>query len=419
MKSAALNQNSKVDTTPLAGDPNRPSRILYFDHTAILSGGEIALLNLVRHVDRRRVTPVVVLCSDGPLADRLRDICDVHILALSEGVRKAKKDSFGWGSVLKFRGIATVVFCSFRLAIFAIKHNVDLIHTNSLKADIIGGLAGRLAWRPVVWHIRDRIEPDYLAPLAVRGFRFLCAFLPSFVIANSEATLKTLHLAPSHSQASIPPGVEVPERSRVVHDATVVPSEPVADIQSEEQVIALIGRICSWKGQHIFLRAAAAVRSRFPNTRFKIVGAALFGEHEYDEQIRSLCTELGLDDVVEFTGFCSNVGELMAGLDLVVHASTTGEPFGQVIIEGMAACKPVVATNGGGVPEIVVDDVTGFLVAMGDAAAMAEAICKVLADPVRARQMGVQGFMRVQEFFSIEGTARKVEAVYRGILETT
>src|ERR1700687_2942748 len=126
MKSAPLNQTAKVDMVPVSGDTNRPFRISYFDDTAMLGGGEIALLNLVRYVDRKRITPVVVLCSDGPLADRLRDMCEVHILSLHEAVRKTKKDNLVWGSFLKLRDVAAVVFCSFRLSRFAVKHDVDL-----------------------------------------------------------------------------------------------------------------------------------------------------------------------------------------------------------------------------------------------------------------------------------------------------
>ena len=124
---------------------------------------------------------------------------------------------------------------------------------------------------------------------------------------------------------------------------------------------------------------------RFPKARFVIIGAALFGEDGYEREIRQLSAQLGLEEVVEFAGFRPDVQCAIAELDLVVHASTTGEPFGQVIIEGMAAGKPVVATNGGGVPEIVEDGQTGILVPMGDAPALAEAICRVLADPAQAR----------------------------------
>jgi glycosyltransferase involved in cell wall biosynthesis len=418
MESATVTRTTKVDAIPVSQGLKKPIRVLYFDHTAMLGGGEIALLNLIRYLDRQRVTPIVVLCAEGPLADRLRNICEVHVLPLPERARNTRKDSLGWSSLLKLRDIATIVLCSIRLAGFVVKHDMSLIHTNSLKADIIGGLAGRLALRPVVWHVRDRIESDYLPESVVRAFRFLARLLPSYVVANSQAVLKTLHLKQSRSQTAIPSGIDLATRSRVVHDATVVDSERAEKTHHPAPVVALVGRICPWKGQHIFLRAAASVHRRFPRAQFKIVGAALFGEGHYEAEVRQLCTELGLDAAVEFTGFRSDIPRLIPQFDVVVHASTTGEPFGQVIIEGMAACKPVVATNGGGVPEIVVNNETGLLVAMGDADAMAEAICTLLSDPGMARRMGLQGFMRVKEFFTIEHTVQKVYAVYHQLLET-
>ena len=121
-------------------------------------------------------------------------------------------------------------------------------------------------------------------------------------------------------------------------------------------------------------------------------------------------------DAVEFTGFRMDVPNLIAGFDVLVHASTIGEPFGQVVIEGMAAAKPIVATNGGGIPEIVIDEVTGLLVPMGDAPAMASAICRVLADPANARRMGQAGRQRALECFTIERTARQAQALYDELL---
>ena len=164
---------------------------------------------------------------------------------------------------------------------------------------------------------------------------------------------------------------------RVVHDGTTAPSEQViaamalsataAPVRSGGPCVALVGRITRWKGQHIFLQAAAWVHRRFPEARFQIVGAALFDEKAYEAEIRELAVKLGVQNYVDFLGFRSDIPQYMAGIDLLVHASITGEPFGQVIIEAMASGKPVVATNGGGVPEIVVHGETGLLVpwAMG------------------------------------------------------
>lgn len=393
--------------------------MMYLGHTAMLGGAEIALFNLVCNLDRESVDPTVVLCADGPLAEQLRPICRVQVVPLTARIGTVKKDSIGWHSLLKVRDAIELISYSMRLAEFVRKNQFDVIHTNSLKADIIGGIAGRLASRPVIWHVRDRIEPDYLPAPVVRVFRLLCRLLPAYVIANSEATLKTLHLTCRKPATTVPSGIDLSRRASVVLDATIIPKD-VGEGQAatrRKPVIGLIGRISFWKGQHVFLQAAAIVRREFPEATFRIVGAALFGEKHYEKGLRELCTRLGLDDCVEFTGFRSDVSEMIAQLDVVVHASTTGEPFGQVIIEGMAASKPVVATNGGGVPEIVVDGVTGLLVPMKDVSAMADAISRLLADPGLAHRMGAAGLRRVREHFTIDKAARRVESVYSLVVD--
>jgi glycosyltransferase involved in cell wall biosynthesis len=182
--------------------------------------------------------------------------------------------------------------------------------------------------------------------------------------------------------------------------------------------VGLVGRISPWKGQHIFIQAAALVNQRFPHARFFIIGAALFGEDQYEQEVRQLPRQLGIHENVEFSGFRNDIGRAIAELDLLVHASTIGEPFGQVIIEGMAAGKPVVATNGGGVPEIVEDGRTGILVPMADIEAMASAICRILSDPASAKAMGLRARQSVADHFTIEQTARRVEAVYAELLDS-
>jgi glycosyltransferase involved in cell wall biosynthesis len=391
-------------------------RVLFFDHTAVLSGGEIALLRLIGGLDRQKVSPVVVLGADGPLADALRPIADTHILPLDPRVANTRKGSLGVASLTRFRDVCSVMAYVWRLVRF-IKHNkIDLVHTNSLKSDIIGGAAGRLAARPVLWHVRDRIDNDYLPRRVVPFFRFLCRTVPNYVIANSFATLRTLWPPGGPARLSV-------RRNKtemvVVHDGTHVgdldhqPKPALGPVR-----IGLVGRICPWKGQHIFLQAAAIVRKAYPNTEFLIIGAALFGEHEFEEELRRLTRELALDDVVRFAGFRTDVEAAIAELDVLVHASTIGEPFGQVIIEGMAAGKPVVATDGGGVSEIVQDGDTGLLVPMADSQAMAAAISRLLANSVLANAMGCRGRKRVLDQFTVGHTARKVESVYDSILSS-
>ena len=388
---------------------SRSKRILFFDHTAALGGGEIALLHLVTALNRERFSAVVVLGSDGPLHAKLIAAgIETHVLPITAGVVQTRKDSLGSGSLMKAGLIAHALLYGFRLARFFAKRRVDLVHTNSLKADIIGGFAARLARVPVLWHIRDRISDDYLPAKVVAVFRWLMRVVPDCVIANSEATFHTLQLPPDAKKNRV--------ANRVVHDGVVLLPEPAARPVSDAALIGIVGRISPWKGQHIFLRAAATVRERFPRARFQIIGSALFDEAEYEKEVRALAVTLGLSEVVEFTGFRADVGAMIASLDILAHASTTGEPFGQVVAEGMIAGKPVVATHGGGVPEIIEDGVSGLLVPMDDAPALAAAIIWLLEKPEQAAQIAKAGRQRILDHFLIAHTAGKVQNLYDELL---
>jgi glycosyltransferase involved in cell wall biosynthesis len=390
--------------------------IVYFDHTALMSGGEIALLHLIRHLDTERYRPVVVLSEDGPLHAKLVEAgVETHILLLDESVGDTRKDSLGLRSLLKPRAILSVLRYAWRLARFLKVRKAELLHTNSLKSDVIGGIAGRLAHVPVIWHLRDRIATDYLPAPAVTGFRWLARLLPNCILTNSYATLLALEPRADRSRAIVKAG-RLWTTLVVVHDGIPAIDADISAPSVSAPLIGLVGRLSPWKGQHIFLEAAAIVHSQFPEARFQIIGSAMFGEEEYEAKVRALCETLGLSDCVEFTGFRKDVPALIGKLDVLVHASTIGEPFGQVVVEGMIAGKPVVATNGGGVPEIVQDGVTGWLAPMGESAPMAEAILRLLRDPECAARMGAAGRQRVLDHFTIDLTARRVEAVYAQML---
>jgi glycosyltransferase involved in cell wall biosynthesis len=397
----------------------RPARILFVDHTASLGGGEIALFNLVRHLDQSRYMPIVLLCSDGPLFGKLTSAgIETHILPLAAGVVNTRKDSLGAGIFLRAGAVLTTLAYVRRLAKFIKAHDIDLVHTNSLKADVIGGIAARLARRKLIWHVRDRIDDDYLPPRAAKVFRWLSRVLPHYVIANSAATLRTLSRDRPLNGTAVPSGIELSSRMHVVHDGLAQRWAGLMGPQLPEDrpVIGLVGRISPWKGQHVFIRAAAKVLERFRDVRFQIIGAALFAERDYEQSVRDMTVELGLQDSIEFTGFCENIPERLAALDMLVHASTLGEPFGQVVIEGMAAGKPVIATNGGGIPEIVRDGDTGLLIPMDDHTAMAEAIIRLLENPELAERLAARGPDWVRQNFAIERTAQTIQGIYNSVL---
>ncbi|MDF2441486.1 MAG: hypothetical protein JWN98_2470, partial [Abditibacteriota bacterium] len=347
--------------------------------------------------------------EDGPLRHKLQE-CDVEtrVMELSSRVVGTRKDTLGVRSLLQVSTIFRMLAYCRRLARFCQTRDIDIVHTNSLKADLFGGVAAVLARRPVIWHVRDRIADDYLPSPVVIAFRWLCRILPTHVIAISNATLETLHL-PSTQATVVHDGVIDHGHS---HNRDSQNKSVQSGIVEAGALIGIIGRVTRWKGQHIFLQAAAQVQQQFPQTRFRIIGASLFGEEEYQAELERMVEELGLCDCVEFTGFVPDVLDHLQELDILVHASITSEPFGLVVAEGMMAAKPVVATKGGGVLEVVQDGVTGRLVPMGDADAMAEALKELLAKPEAAHAMGRAGQKRVQEHFTIELTVNRIQQLY-------
>jgi glycosyltransferase involved in cell wall biosynthesis len=323
-----------------------------------------------------------------------------------------RKAVLGFRSLLQFSAMRASLSFLGHVRRFMDEQAIDLLHTNSLKASVIGGIAGRLQSRKVIWHIRDRIADDYLPPNVVRVMRKLARILPHYVVANSAATLSTLQLKAKPSGV-IYSGVDLSRFSLL----PVQGSSNSEERSANPKTVGLVGRICPWKGQHVFVDAAAQVQARWPGTRFRIIGAALFREHDYEISLHRKVQERGLEELVEFVGFQNDIAAAIRSLDILVHASTVGEPFGQVIVQGMACGKPVIATNGGGVPEIVVHGETGLLIPTNDAPAMAEAICTLLGDEERANRMGVLGRQRVVERFTIQQSVIELTKIYEGLVD--
>ena len=129
----------------------------------------------------------------------------------------------------------------------------------------------------MIWHIRDRITEDYLPRSAVKVMRTLCRMIPDFIIGNSAATIETLQLMGTRPSMPVASGVNI----SAYEQAGTSSGSTAGQI-----TIGLAGRICPWKGQHIFLQAAAEVHKRFPQTRFQIIGAALFNNSSTNENAR-------------------------------------------------------------------------------------------------------------------------------------
>ena len=169
---------------------SRKHRVVYLDHVAQLSGGELSLLRLLQALPD--VDAHVILAEEGPLVDRLVQAgISVEVLPMDQRTRHLRKDSVRSGR-LPLRAVSDTLIYTLRLARRLRRIRPDIVHTNSLKSGLYGSIAGRLARTPVVWHLHDRIDTDYLPGAAVVLLRTLTRYLADVVISNSDATMQTL-----------------------------------------------------------------------------------------------------------------------------------------------------------------------------------------------------------------------------------
>jgi glycosyltransferase involved in cell wall biosynthesis len=183
------------------------------------------------------------------------------------------------------------------------------------------------------------------------------------------------------------------------------------------KVVGYVGQIAPWKRIHDVITAFGRVATEAPSTRLVIVGAAKFRpeNRDYLDRLRRQAVEKGLGDRVVFTGDQADVERVFRSLDVLVHAAER-EPFGRVLVEAMAQRVPVVAVADGGVPEIVRDGETGFLVPGGDTAAMSARVLELLRSDDLRRRMGERGRARVVECFRTDRAAKDLVEAYRAVL---
>jgi len=357
------------------------------NHGEIVGGGEISLLALLEGLDRSRWAPSLSVPSDGAVAAGCRAMgLPTHVIPLP---------SLRWPGPAALRSVR-----AFRRLVR--DTGTDLLHANGSRAMLYAGLAGRLEGRPVIWHIRvgDR------DPLLDR----VLAALARAIIANSHAVGRRL--------AAVAPG-----KVRCIHNgvdlALFSPRDPnpalrrSLDLPENGSVVVSVGRFVPFKGFDHLLEAARIVKQSQPGVHWVLVG-----DGELRATLQERCRSLGLEPHVHFTGWRHDVPDILALGDLFVLPSLW-EHFGRVVIEAMAMAKPVVATDAGGIPEIVRHGETGLLVPPARPQALAESVLALLSAPERAAGMGLAGRRLAETEFSLRRHVQAVEVLYRELLEGT
>jgi glycosyltransferase involved in cell wall biosynthesis len=360
------------------------------------------MANLVEHIDRSRWRPAAVLGSGGPLVDRLRSSgLRVDIVAMSQMLASIKQGEIRARSFHPLRLLSSVAYV-LALASTFMKMKARIVHANSWRACVLGGIAARLVKTPCIWHLHSVAAEPMMSPAGVRLLTMLARWLPAHIICNSEATAAPFGASVRHLSI-VPCGVEAYDLRPNAH-------------QDGVQRIGMISRFAPIKGQHVFLQAAHQVGQRNRSAQFVLAGTALFREDAYEAGLREDAKLPDLAGRVEMIGFVADVPTLLQTLDVVVSPSISPEGFGQIVVEAMMCGKPVIASAGGAVNELIEDGITGRLVPPGDPVALADAINDVLAHPDESAEMGRRARVVALERYDIRKTTRAIEAVYEKVL---
>jgi len=385
-----------------------PHRILFIECSVggVLGGSLTGILHLIDRLDRRRFEPVLVLFEHKRVVDDLRAKgVRVHVVPdqpdpLTNG-RNHARITRGVLRVYEFLGI--VLPRARAISRVVREEQPSLVYlANGLTSNLDGLVAAARAGIPSISHQKGfrRIGPierqlarwvdlcigmtdectDYVRDSGAKCQRFLTVF----------DGIDCTEFAPGGGQA-VRAEFGVPDGAPLV---------------------GLVGHVQEWKGQHIVAEAVARALKKIPDLHCLLVGGLHRAGQDFGEKLRAKIADQGLSDRIIMTGERSDVPACLDAMDILIHSSTTPEPFGRVMIEGMALSKPVIAPSEGGPLEIVVDGETGILIEPRSPEALADAIVTLCSNPELSRKMGQAGRDRVDAVFDIRHHVAAIEALF-------
>lgn len=368
------------------------ARVLHVINGGEVGGAEELVLTLMKLLDPAKYQPFLLCLCHGPFA----------ALVSQQG--------FMSGTIaMKHRlDLSTIN----PLREYIQQHHINLVHTHGVRANLVARLAAARENIPVVTTVHSVLRYDYDLP-----FKFLLAryvtmltnkYSDKFIaISNAIAEEITQMGVPAEKIVIIHNGLDT-DKFSIPRDATEIKKE--LGLDPERKIVTMIARLHPVKGHEYFLRAARKVIDTGLNVQFLIIGEGTH-RHRIEQQVR----DLELTGMVKMPGYYSSIEDIYGVSDLLCVPSIM-EGLGLVVLEAMYFKVPVVASNIGGIPEIVSDRIDGLLVKPRDYEGLANAIMNVLVDSDLAQQLTTRGRQKVEQF-SMLNMAHQVEQVYDEVLK--
>ncbi|WP_396165717.1 glycosyltransferase family 4 protein [Flavobacterium sp.] len=378
--------------------------ILFIHQSAELYGSDKTLLLLLKNLDKTLYHPVVVLPNEGPLIQELeKENIKVVIAPVLKLYRKifSPKNLFHFLLDIK-KGISI-------LDNLNKQYHFDLIYSNTL-AVLLGMLFAKKRKIKHLWHVHEIIvHPKIIAST----FPKLLNKYADLIVCNSLATKKNL----------VDRKKELANKTTVIYNGI---NETISEMSlakkedfgftNKDIIITLVGRISRLKGHKWLLTTLVKHFSSNTNIKVVFVGSPVPGQEYYASEIDQFITENQLQKTVKILPFTKNLSPIWDITDIALMPSTEAESFGLVAAEAMLAKKPVIASNHGGLTEIVLHNQTGLLVEPNNVEALSEALKKLITNPQLRKEFGENGYQRAIKEFSIEKYVQNFEVVFSKLI---
>ena len=381
-------------------------KILFVNHSSSVSGAEKVLMRLISCLDKALITVTVICPENRGLADDLRtqntDVIIIPMPLLIRSVNPVKAIKYCFGFYRFFRQLLDYL----RIV------KPDIIHCNSFTSVLYSFPAARYSRIPLVWHMHDILEYGLFNKLFIR----LAGFASQKVICVSNAVKENL----------VKFGVKK-KKCMTIYNSIKMPIDQTKckrgdflkefGVNSGIKVVTMIGQIAEWKGQSVFINALEKLMKHNISVKSFIVGDVISPfEESYRKSLQQMTEDLDLNDRVFFTGFRKDIQKIINDSDVIVHASIRPDPLPTVIIEAMSMGKPIVATNVGGVPELIEHEKTGLMISPLNSEMLSEAISNLLDNPRKAKFMGDNAKNIIDKIFNPRINLLKILNIYYTVL---
>jgi len=367
-------------------------KVLFLDHAPYEGGAEVSLKQLVVSLNRSIYEPIVLAPGDAP-----------YITSIKRRGIKCVPFQYHWRD---YRYLVKCGLDVWRICRLIRHERPDIVHANTRVTTILAGTLALLKrWGGllprdlvIINHVRDKDPLPRWKGWVIKQADWL--------IANSQQVKQFL------VESGAPSG-----RVQVIYngiDLAQFNPAPEGDAKLASR-LTFIGQIYPRKGLNYLLAAVAKLKQAYPQSVLQIAGQDPTSDQRYLKEYQQLSRRLGITDRVQWLGYYEDIVALLSRTSILVLPALE-EPFGRVLIEAMAMKVPVVATQGGGIPEVVVEGQTGLLVPSANSAELARAIQRLLDDQELRRRFGQRGREVVEAKFTLKHHVDAITSVYNRLL---